>query len=96
MAEHPLIYPLVPKELFAGFESKYIGKRKTLTGNYTDGSVITNLTLTYENAAKRMEIQMGVYNLFDVEYGHPGFGEHVQDIIDQDGRTFGVRLTQRF
>ena len=96
MVNFNLIYPLVPKELFAGFESKYIGERKTLTGNYEDGSVVTNLTLTYENAAKRMEIQVGVYNLFDVKYGHPGFGEHVQDIIDQDGRTFGIRLTQRF
>jgi iron complex outermembrane receptor protein len=96
MVNFNLIYPVVPRQLFAGFESKYISKRKTLSGDHENGSTVTNLTLTYENDAKKMEIQVGIYNLFDTEYGHPGFGEHAQDIIEQDGRTFGIRLTQRF
>jgi hypothetical protein len=39
---------------------------------------------------------VGIFNLFDEEYGHPGFAEHVQDIIEQDGRSVGARLTYRF
>jgi outer membrane receptor protein involved in Fe transport len=91
-----LIYPLWPERLFAGIENKYTSKLKTLTGNHEDDAVVTNLTLSFENTAKNMEVQVGIYNLFDVEYGHPGFGEHVQDIIEQDGRTIGAKLTYRF
>ena len=91
-----LIYPLIKEKLFAGIETKWTGKRKTLTSDYTDDAVITNLTLTYENVIKNMEVQVGIYNLFDEKYGHPGFAEHTQDIIYQNGRTIGVKLTYRF
>jgi len=43
-----------------------------------------------------MEVAASVYNLFDVDYAFPGFGEHAQDTIEQDGRTFRIGLTYRF
>jgi outer membrane receptor protein involved in Fe transport len=43
-----------------------------------------------------MDLQLGLYNLFDVEYDHPGFGEHTQDVLEQNGRTFGLKMTYRF
>ena len=91
-----LIYPLIKEKLFAGIETKWTGKRKTLTNDHIDDTVITNLTLTYENVIKNLEVQVGIYNLFDEKYGHPGFAEHTQDIIYQNGRSFGVRLSYRF
>lgn len=91
-----LIYPLWPERLFAGIENKYMSRLKTLNSNHEDDAVVTNLTLTFENAAKRLEVQVGIFNLFDIEYGHPGFGEHTQDIIHQDGRTVGAEITYRF
>ncbi|MBI5196615.1 MAG: hypothetical protein HZA10_09865 [Nitrospirae bacterium] len=30
------------------------------------------------------------------KYGDPGAGEHTQDIIEQDGRSFRTKLTYRF
>ena len=45
---------------------------------------------------QRLEIAAGLYNLFDVDYAYPGSGEHVQDQIEQDGRTFRIKLTYRF
>jgi len=42
-----------------------------------------------------LEVAASVYNLFDVDYAYPGFGEHTQDTIEQDGRTFWVGLTSR-
>jgi outer membrane receptor for ferrienterochelin and colicin len=69
---------------------------KTLADHYADNFWITNLTMTYENLVKGLELSASVYNLFDVDYGHPGGGEHVQDIIEQDGRSFRVKLTYRF
>ncbi|MGE5297502.1 MAG: TonB-dependent receptor plug domain-containing protein [Solirubrobacterales bacterium] len=96
LAKLNLMAPVVPERLFAGLEVQYDSKAGTLGGNHTDSVVLTNLTMTYTNASKRMEIQASVYNLFDVEYGYPGFGEHTQDEIEQDGRTFRVGLTYRF
>ncbi|HPC65642.1 MAG TPA: TonB-dependent receptor, partial [Anaerohalosphaeraceae bacterium] len=91
-----LIYPLLEEKLFAGLDIKYISKRKTLSGGHTDDAVITNLTLTYDNVLNNLDMQLGLYNLFDVKYEHPGFIEHLQDTIEQDGRTFGIKLTYRF
>jgi hypothetical protein len=42
------------------------------------------------------ETEFGVYDLFDKEYGYPGFGEHDMDIINQDGRNYMVNLIYRF
>jgi len=96
MINFNLILPIIKDTLFAGIETKYTSKRKTLTSDHTNDSVVTNLTLTYENVIKRLELQVGIFNLFDEEYGHPGFAEHVQDVIEQDGRTVGAKLTYRF
>jgi iron complex outermembrane receptor protein len=96
MINFNLIYPLLPEKLFVGVENKYMSKLKTLAGNHEDDALVTNLTLTFENDAKNMDVQVGIYNVLDVEYGHPGFGEHIQDIIEQDERTLGAKLIYRF
>jgi iron complex outermembrane receptor protein len=91
-----VIVPVVPENLFAGVEVLYDSKARTLAGNEAEGFVLTNLTLTYVSPSKHVEVAASVYNLLDTEYGFPGFGEHVQDVIMQDGRTFRVGLTYRF
>ena len=96
LAKFNLIAPLIKKSLFAGIELQYTSRVKTLSDHYADDFWITNLTLTYENIVKGLEVSASVYNLFDVDYGNPGAGEHTQDIIQQDGRTFRVKVTYRF
>jgi len=96
LAKWNLLTPVIPERLFAGIEVLYDSEAKTLAGHETDDVVLTNLTLTYASASKRMEIAASIYNLFDVDYANPGFNEHVQDQIQQDGRTFRVGLTYRF
>ena len=92
-----LICPLIKDQLFAGIETQWNSKRKTLADDRTKSAVITNLTLTYENIVKSLDVQVGVYNLFDESYGYPGFSEHAPlDMIDQDGRTVGVKLSYQF
>ncbi len=91
-----LLMPVVRERLFAGLEVLYDSKAKTLSGDYADDFTLTNLTFTYVSASKRLEIAASVYNLFDVGYAFPGFGEHVQDTIEQDGRTFRIGLAYRF
>ncbi len=96
LAKLNLIAPVVKDTLFAGLEIQYNGRSRTLAGDHADDFVLTNLALTYTSPSKRLEIAAGLYNLFDVDYAYPGSGEHVQDQIEQDGRTFRIKLTYRF
>jgi len=45
---------------------------------------------------KNFEASVSVYNLFDYRYGDPASLEHVQDVIQQDGRNFRLKLSYRF
>lgn len=96
LAKLNLIAPLLKDTLFAGLEVQYNGKSRTLADNYADDFILTNLALTYRSPSKRLEIAAGLYNLFDVKYGYPAFGEHTQDTLEQDGRMFRIKLTYRF
>ena len=88
--------PIMRDTLFAGIEEQFMSRRKTLAGNYASSVFITNITLFSQHLEKNLSISLSVYNLFDEEYGDPASEEHVQDIIDQDGRTFRVKLVYRF
>lgn len=96
MVHFNVMYPVIAETLYAGVDSKWTSKRKTLAGNKTGNSFVTNLTLTYENLARHLQVQVGIYNLFDENYEHPGFDQHLQDSIEQDGRTVGMKMTCRF
>jgi len=96
LAKLNLTTPILEDRLFAGLGLLYSSKARTLSGNYTDNFTIVNLVLTYENVIKGLEISAGLYNLFDTKYGFPGAGEHVQDIIYQDGRTLMIKFIYRF
>jgi iron complex outermembrane receptor protein len=96
MVKGNLIVPLIEKKLFAGIETQYESERKTVRGNRTDDFILTNLTLTYIDILKGLDVSAGVYNLFDTEYGNPGFSYHRQDIIEQDGISYRIKLTYRF
>jgi outer membrane receptor for ferrienterochelin and colicins len=96
LAKFNLISPIINDNLFAGIELLYTSKEKTIAGNYDDGFWITNLTLTYENVVKGLELSGSVYNLFDVDYGYPGGPEHRENIIEQNGISYRIKLTYRF
>jgi iron complex outermembrane receptor protein len=96
LAKFNLIVPVIKDKLFAGIETQYTGDAKIYNGGYIGGFGVTNLTLTYQDLIKNLEVAFGVYNVFDKKYGYSGSGDHVQDSIEQDGRTFGVKLTYRF
>jgi iron complex outermembrane receptor protein len=91
-----VVAPLYRDKLFAGGELWYLSDRITLARERAGDAVVTNLTLSARNLFKGLELSATLYNLFDVDYGDPGSTEHRQDIIDQDGRTFRVKLTYAF
>mgnify|MGYP001578235904 CR=1 FL=1 len=88
--------PLIRKKLFIGLEEQYTSKRKTLDGDYADDFFITNLTLFSRNLRKGLELSGSVYNLLNKKYEDPGSLEHAQDLIEQDGRTFRIKISYRF
>ncbi len=96
LAKLNVTVPLLKDKILVGLEEQFMSKRKTLKGDYTNTSYLTNVTLFSRNLVKNMEASVSVYNLFDYHYGDPGSEEHRQDIIEQDGRTFRFKLTYRF
>ncbi|MCP5047539.1 MAG: TonB-dependent receptor, partial [bacterium] len=65
-------------------------------GEYSDGFFVTNWTLSSKNLLKGLEFSASIYNLLDKKYGDPGSTEHLQDILERDGRHFRLKLTYSF
>jgi len=90
------VVPLMADKLFLGLEEQFTSGRKTLAGNQIGGFWVTNVTLFNQNLFKGLDLSASIYNLFGKKYSDPGAGEHVQDKIQQDGRSFRFKLTYRF
>jgi iron complex outermembrane receptor protein len=96
VAKANLSVPLVDEQVFAGLELQYIGERPTLAGNRADDSVLVNLTLYSRELLQGLSLSASIYNLFDVKAEDPVGSELIQDVIEQDGRAFRIKLTWRF
>jgi len=88
--------PVRDPSLVAGLEFSYSGGRRTLGGAETSSAFLTNLTVTKSRLFDRLDVSASVYNLFDVLYEHPGFEEHSQDTIEQDGRQLRLKTSYSF
>lgn len=97
--------PVYKQKVFAGLEFQYTSSRQTLFTTSTGetlhgmdagGFETVNFTLFSHDLIKNLEFSASVYNLFDAQYGDPSSRFHQQDIIEQDGRSFRVKLTYRF
>jgi iron complex outermembrane receptor protein len=98
--------PLWQDKVFAGLEVLYTSKRHTVFTDPTSGATvpgpdaagyaIVNLTLFSQNIVKNLEVSASIYNLLDKTYFDPSSRFHLQNAIQQDGRTFRVKLTYRF
>ena len=105
LAKLNLSAPVLRDKLFAGLEVQFASRRTTmrinplgtaLAGADAPAYGVVNFTLFSHNLIKGMEVSAGVYNLLDRTYSDPSTPFHQQDLIEQDGRTFRVKLTYRF
>ena len=96
LAKLNLTAPLYGNLLFAGFEEQYQSSRLTLGGNRTGASYLSNLTLFSRGVLPGLHLSASVYNLFDARYADPGSPNQVQDSIEQNGRSFRLKLDYRF
>jgi iron complex outermembrane receptor protein len=82
--------------LSAGVDAHYLSSRRTLAGNVARGYTVTNLSLLAPKLFTRMDVSASIFNLFDARYGVPGSDEHLEDVIQQDHRSFRVKTTLHF
>jgi outer membrane receptor protein involved in Fe transport len=87
--------PIFGRSLRAAGEAQYIGARKTLSGGTTGGAVIANVTLSSEELLPGLGLSLSIYNLFDKRHADPARPEHVQDVIQQDGRSIRFSVSYR-
>ncbi|MEW5864920.1 MAG: TonB-dependent receptor [Pseudomonadota bacterium] len=79
----------------AGAELQYTAARRSLAGE-VPAYAIANLNLAIPLGRPKTELSIALRNLFDRRYADPGGTEHLQDRIEQDGRTLLVRLRLGF
>jgi iron complex outermembrane receptor protein len=96
LAKLNVVVPIVEDKLFAGFEAQYSSRRKTLAEEKTNNYLLSNLTFTWIDAMKNMDISFGIYNLFNTRYYHPAWGDNELDSIEQNGRSFLFNMRYRF
>jgi iron complex outermembrane receptor protein len=88
--------PIYKDRLFSSVELQYHGSVKTLDGTGADGFLVTNLTLFNQRMVKGLALSASLYNAFDTKYGYPGAEDHLQNVIEQNGRTVRATLTYGF
>ena len=85
--------PLFRRRWFASADAQYESSRETLQGNQTGAHPLFNVTLLGRAINKRLDLSTSVYNLLGRRYFAPGSGDLTQDALEQDGRTFRIKLT---
>ena len=65
-------------------------------GQHSADGGLLNATIYSHDIARGIEVSASVYNLLDQGIGPSGGTEHVRDLIEQDGRTFRIKVTYRF
>jgi outer membrane receptor protein involved in Fe transport len=88
--------PLPWAGLRAGYELRYDSRRLTQDGSKLGGFAVSNLHLSSEALAKGLELSLGIQNLFDKRYAHPGADTNWQNALEQDGRSVRLAVGVRF
>jgi iron complex outermembrane receptor protein len=88
--------PLNVAGLLLGYELQYDSRRETLDGTELGGYALSNLNLLANQWAKGLEVSLGIHNLFDKHYAHPGADTNWQNSLEQDGRSVRVKVSYKF
>lgn len=99
--------PVWREKVFASLELLAMSSRRTLQGERSGAYAVVNFTLFSREIAKGLELSASLYNLLDQRYSHPVSGDFhytgpssgtpiALESVEQDGRTFRVKLLYRF
>ena len=79
-----------------GYELRYDSRRRSSDGIDLGGYALSNLRLMASPWGKALELSLGIRNLFDKRYDHPGSDSNWQNALAQDGRSMRVEARLRF
>jgi iron complex outermembrane receptor protein len=96
LAKFNLMFPIYRDKVFSGIELQYSSETQNTRHQTTGGYVLANWTLFSRELTKNLEASVSVHNLFDKKYAYPAGPDHLQSSIEQDGRTFRLKLTYRY
>ena len=88
-----LTQPLLRKTLFVSLNAQYRSGMTTITGGRVSPFSIVNFDLLGRRIGKQVDLTASVYNLLDKKYYDPPSPAVSQAAIQQDGRTFRVKMT---
>ncbi|MDH5540264.1 MAG: TonB-dependent receptor [Rhizobacter sp.] len=88
--------PLPWAGLRLGYELRYDSSRLSNDGSALGGYALSNLQLSTAALPPGLEVSLGVYNLFDKRYAHPGSDTNWQNVLPQDGRSVRLKASYRF
>ena len=91
-----LTAPLYREKVFATLDCQLMSDRVTLARQTDPGFGTVNFTLFSRQWIKGLELSASVYNLFNANYSDPGGPEHLQDLIQQNGRAYQIKATYCF
>ncbi len=86
--------PLGPLRL--GYEMQYNSARQAVDGSRVPAYAVSNLLLRADRVIRGLDLSLGIYNLFDRHYQHPGADTNWQTALDQDGRNWRAKMEYRF
>ena len=96
LAKFNLMFPLYRNKVFSGIELQYSSATVNTSHQPTPGFVLANWTLFSRELTKNLEASLSVHNIFDKKYAFPAAPDYLQPSIEQDGRTFRLKLTYRY
>lgn len=89
-------FPIYAEKVFSGVDFRYVSGRTTAVGTDVPAYFVVNLTLFSHRFVNGLEVAASVYNLFGRRFYEPAPLELRQALLEQDGRTFQVKLTYAF
>lgn len=76
---------------FASIDIRSLSRRSTPLGTIVSSHAVANLTMQAP-ITRSLDLLAAVRNLFDRRFADPASDEHVQDAIEQNGRTFRIGI----
>ncbi|MCC6746766.1 MAG: TonB-dependent receptor [Deltaproteobacteria bacterium] len=95
LAQLNLSVPLYRDNLFVSLAARYVSRRTGKEQTVVLGHSLVDLTLLSRELPKGLVITACVRNLLDARYFHLGGAEHVQSMLEQNGRTFWLKADYR-
>jgi iron complex outermembrane receptor protein len=88
-----LTQSLLGKRVFARLDGQYRSRMSLPTTDSVAPYMGLNATLLGRRIGKRLDLSASVYNLFNKQYVDPSSGVTLQRTIQQDGRSFRIKMT---